>query len=269
MSRRKGFTLVELLVVVGIIALLIGLLVPAIASARERATTVKCTANLRQIGTAVHAFAASHDNRLPSRSEAGADSFWIQLVGSGYLPAPLVGTPATDPMTAASVLLCPTMSGTKYTGGTGTSLLDPINKQYVRETSVAAKYQIDQGAGPANITIDYGYAINGVLPTAIDPATTTQVNALPFCDQAPALYTTTHTLTDARNTSESVLVIDGGGGPSIDTNINHISARHQGGKTVNVLFADGHATEVAIDKLPTGAGDFVLPLGGQIHMTLR
>ncbi|MAE66052.1 MAG: hypothetical protein CMJ18_17405 [Phycisphaeraceae bacterium] len=64
-GRRKGFTLVELLVVISVIALLIALLMPAIKQARQTALQIRCAAHVRAIGIGLDAFANEHQDEYP------------------------------------------------------------------------------------------------------------------------------------------------------------------------------------------------------------
>ena len=63
--RRAGFTLLELLVVLAVIAVLAALLLPALGQARRQADSVRCVAQLGQMGTAIAAYAGEHDGLLP------------------------------------------------------------------------------------------------------------------------------------------------------------------------------------------------------------
>ncbi len=64
-SCDRAFTLIELLVVLAVIALLASLLLPALASAREKGRRTVCLSNLRQIGIAIQMYAQDHEGRIP------------------------------------------------------------------------------------------------------------------------------------------------------------------------------------------------------------
>jgi prepilin-type N-terminal cleavage/methylation domain-containing protein/prepilin-type processing-associated H-X9-DG protein len=74
-KQPGGFTLVELLVVIGIIAVLVGILLPALNQAREKARAVQCLSNMRQISMAVIAFANENHGLMPGRAGASLTKF--------------------------------------------------------------------------------------------------------------------------------------------------------------------------------------------------
>ena len=75
-SRRTGFTLVELLVVVAIIAILIGLLLPALAGGRKATRDVQCANNMRQLCTALVTYALNNRGRFPPNDVGQIFSMW-------------------------------------------------------------------------------------------------------------------------------------------------------------------------------------------------
>ena len=117
-NRLRAFTLVELLVVIGIIALLIAMLLPALRKAKDQSVRIDCASNLRQWGQALAAYGAQHQGFFPNNL-TGQHLSWISPEMKDFLREflmPLKGFQADDAAKGgrAHVTYCPTQDWHRY-----------------------------------------------------------------------------------------------------------------------------------------------------------
>ena len=170
MTDRRGFTLVELLVVIGLVALLIALLLPSLNRARAASRGVACLSNLRQMATAAFAYVDASAGRYPSAyydaNDAGVATSFAWDITTTRTPAtvrPGLLWQGADP---GAVTQCPSFTGganwlvdpytgynynTSYVGhGQYETIPEPAKATAVRNTPTVALFGDGEWAGGGN-----------------------------------------------------------------------------------------------------------------------
>lgn len=211
-TRWRGFSLVELLVVVGIVAVLIGLLMPAITAARESAKTVACLSNLRQLAVMAHAYADAYKGSFPIAYHFRTSPVFVAYAWDFTMTRTSGGELVVEPgllwngKGSGNVQQCPSFDGASNTPG------DPYTG-YNYNTSYIGHGTSESIAAPAKVTDVRRSSQCALFGDGGYGAGANKFMRAPWANPGDASFTTRHAGTQA--------------------------FRHRG--RTNVAFVDGHA----------------------------
>jgi prepilin-type N-terminal cleavage/methylation domain-containing protein/prepilin-type processing-associated H-X9-DG protein len=252
---RSAFTLIELLVVMSIVSLLISILLPALASARKVAKTIRCTSNLRQIASTLGTYDADYHGYWPAPDIRNGEKYYAEGVGTYSNNSFSVHWDSTE--------LFPHMQGSLFSSD--------MNTKWVRSmksgSSIFACPSWDDGfdgtwGNPDNVS-DLslrGYGMNVHL-AAVEggKALTAAGDTSQYYLRHEKVYKRTRDLLYPSQEATILDMADSYTGRVILLNSGNFANRMIKGvgrlrhkESINILFADGHAALVPIENIPVG-----------------
>ena len=278
-DKVKGFTLVELLVVIGIIAVLVGILLPSLNKAREQSRLVQCESNLRQWGIGITNYADEQGGVLPldgigdGNQQSDPWNWWYDPgVWSNCIP-PLVGsppyyvwwnppsqyalpsTPPVQPSTGSnSIWVCPDSD----IPVPRTAALGGPDQQPATSDGFYLMYGWED---PARTMLDskktyWSYVWNSKLNDSLPAGITPKMSQLrPASIVVLMVEKTNSYLENPQYHQPEQTCIDRG-----KTAYTRLTGRHNGGG--NILFADGHVAYYTLSQIwnaPSAPADYNIP----------
>lgn len=240
MKRARAFTLVELLVVIGIIAVLIALLLPSLIKAKDAATTLSCLSQLRQIGTVTAIYAVDNNGYIFPTSYDFDPNASPPAVGEGLqtILAPYFQTADLS----KTIWICPA----SLVLSNQFPLTYGCNQGVHPITYHDGSHQFVGWVGPYN-------TINRNLKKISQFRRTSEIVSMADASQTSGAYTSTGKLTytdawysemfDPTQADNPIDKLGGWSWNNLDTNggVYAMRYRHNMNKYGNVVFLDGHA----------------------------